>query len=275
MGKDNVELKLHLDVPDEELIINTDSQRIKQIFTNLLSNALKFTEKGFVEFGYRLQEEGFILFYVKDTGMGINKEKLRYVFDRFTKVSANKTKLYGGTGLGLSITKHLVEYLGGEIWVESEENIGSTFKFTHPFEKQQVNIRYEEHLPVPDISELLKGISVLVAEDEEINFLFLKETLTQAGADVDWAKNGQEAVEKAKESDYDLVLMDMKMPVLDGYDATKTIKKYNPDIPIIAQTAYALPDEQQLGYEAGCDDYMSKPIDPIRLISLIQRILNR
>ncbi len=275
MGKDNVELKLYLDVLDEELVINTDSQRLKQIFTNLLSNALKFTEKGFVEFGYRLQEEGFILFYVKDTGMGINKEKLRYVFDRFTKVSANKTKLYGGTGLGLSITKHLVEYLGGEIWVESEENTGSTFKFTHPLEKQQVNLRYEEHLSVPDISELLKDVSVLVAEDEEINFLFLKETLTQAGADVDWAKNGQEAIELAKESDYDLVLMDMKMPVIDGYDATKIIKKYNPDIPIIAQTAYALPDEQQLGYEAGCDDYLSKPIDPIRLISLIQRMLNR
>ncbi len=275
MGKEKVDLKLYLDIINEEPVINTDPQRFKQIMTNLLSNALKFTDSGYVEFGYKLQEDNYLLFYVKDTGMGINKEKLRYVFDRFTKVSANKTKLYGGTGLGLSITKHLVEYLGGEIWVESIENKGSTFKFTHPFEKHQANTHSEEHLSLPDISDLLKDLSILVAEDEEINFLFLKETLNQAGADVDWAKNGQEAINLAKENNYDLVLMDMKMPVVDGYEATKKIKEFNATVPIIAQTAYALPDERQLGYEAGCDDYLSKPIDPINLIRLIQRFLSR
>lgn len=275
MGKKNVELKLHLDLINEEPVISTDPQRFKQIMTNLLANALKFTENGYVEFGYKLQKDNFLLFYVKDTGMGINKEKIRYVFDRFTKVSANKTKLYGGTGLGLSITKHLVEYLGGEIWVESKENEGSIFKFTHPFEHLQHENHPSEHNSLPDITGVLENILVLVAEDEEINFLFLKETLNQAGADVVWAKNGQEAINLVKDKMYDLVLMDMKMPVMDGYEATKIIKKSYPDLPIIAQTAYALPDEQQLGYESGCDDYLSKPIDPINLISIIRRILNR
>jgi len=275
MGKDNVELRLHLDLNDDEPVIKTDAQRLKQILTNLLSNALKFTDKGFVEFGYKLQKNNFLLFYVKDTGMGINKEKLKYVFDRFTKVSASKTRLYGGTGLGLSISKHLVEYLGGKIWVESVENEGSVFKFTHPFEHQHAKIQGKNYSSSSITAELLDNVNILVAEDEEINFLFLKETLTQSGANIDWAKNGEETIELASKNNYDLILMDMKMPIIDGYDATRKIKKIKPSVPIVAQTAYALPDEQKLGYDAGCDDYLSKPIDPILLIKLIKKILGK
>ena len=275
MEKENVELRLNLAIKNEEPIINTDVQRLKQILSNLIGNALKFTEKGFVEFGYRLQDDEHLLFYVQDTGMGINKEKIKYVFDRFTKVSAKKTKLYGGTGLGLSISKHLVEYLGGKIWVESEENKGSIFKFTHPFKINQIKIKPDKRFSITNINKILENIKILVAEDEEINFLFLKETLTQSGAIVDWAKNGKEAVDLNQNKDYDVILMDIKMPIMDGYEATKEIKAQKPESLIIAQTAYALPDEREMGYIAGCDDYLSKPIDPINLIKMIKQHLDK
>lgn len=273
MDKNKIKLTLEIGVKEPDFILITDPQRLKQIFTNLLGNALKFTEKGTVEFGYHVKNEKFLQFYVKDTGMGIKKEKLKYVFDRFTKVSANKTKLYGGTGLGLSISKHLIEHLGGKIRVESVENKGSKFIFTHPYKKYFSETTESYIETTTTIEDLLKNTNILVAEDEEINFLFLKETLHQSGAKVDWAKNGQEAIDLALNKEYDLILMDMKMPVMDGYDATKKIKKIKPNTPIIAQTAYALPEEQKIGYEAGCDFYLSKPIDPINLINILLKYL--
>lgn len=273
MDKNHIELKLNIGIQEADFLINTDAQRLKQIFTNLLGNALKFTEKGRVEFGYQVKDNDFLHFYVKDTGMGINKEKLKYVFDRFTKVSAGKTKLYGGTGLGLSISKHLVEHLGGEIWVESIENKGSNFIFTHPYQKHLYDQIINKPENLDSFDAMLAKATILVAEDEEMNFLFLKETLIQSGAKVDWAKNGKEAVEQVENKEYDVVLMDMKMPVMDGYDATKKIKSMKPGLPIIAQTAYALPEEQKSGYEAGCDFYLSKPIDPINLINTLKKYL--
>ncbi|MEN8119175.1 MAG: response regulator [Bacteroidota bacterium] len=273
MDKNKVDLALEIGVKEPDFILNTDPQRLKQIFTNLLGNALKFTEEGSVEFGYQVKNKNFLEFYVKDTGMGIKKEKLKYVFDRFTKVSAKKTKLYGGTGLGLSISKHLVDHLGGKIRVESVEDKGSKFIFTHPY-KKYFSETTESHIETKTTIEyLLKNTNILVAEDEEINFLFLKETLRQSGANVDWAKNGKEAVDLAINKEYDLILMDMKMPVMDGYDAIKKIKPIKPNTPIIAQTAYALPEEQKIGYEAGCDFYLSKPIDPINLINTVRKHL--
>lgn len=273
MDKNQINLKLEIGVKESDFILNTDTERLKQIFTNLLGNALKFTEKGYVEFGYHVKDEKFLEFYVKDTGMGIKKEKLKYVFDRFTKVSASKTKLYGGTGLGLSISKHLIEHLGGKIRVESVEDKGSTFIFTHPYEKHFSETTKSSIDTTTTFEKLLKNAKILVAEDEEINFLFLKETLLQSGAKVDWAKNGQEAIDMALNKKYDLILMDMKMPVMDGYDSIKKIKSIKPHTPIIAQTAYALPEEQKIGYEAGCDFYLSKPIDPINLINIIKKYL--
>jgi len=274
MDKMQIDLKLNIGNNEPNFILKTDPQRLKQVITNLLGNALKFTEKGIVEFGYHIKNEQFLQFYVKDTGMGIKKEKLQYVFDRFTKVSASKTKLYGGTGLGLSITKNLIEYLGGNIWVESIENEGSSFFFTHPYNKQLADDKEAKPESINKINKVLKDIIILIAEDEEINFFFLKETLRQSGAKIDWAKNGKEAVEMALNNDYDIVLMDMRMPIMDGYDATREIKKVKPKLPIIAQTAYALPEEQKIGFEAGCDFYLSKPIDPFVLIKMIKKYLS-
>jgi len=273
MGKEDVELILNKAINNETLNINTDKQRLRQIFTNLLGNALKFTDKGYVEFGYKLKSDNELIFYVKDTGLGINSEKIKYVFDRFTKVSAKKTKLYGGTGLGLSISKHLVERLGGEISVKSKENEWSIFEFTHPFKHNlikenpiEINISKKEDF-------FLKNKKILIAEDEEMNFIFLRETIIPSGAQIDWAKNGKMAVDLAKKNNYDIILMDIKMPIMDGYEATNIIKKTDPKIPIIAQTAYAIPEEQKSDYETDCDFYLSKPIDPQILIKTIKKFI--
>lgn len=274
MGKEHLKLSLKKSISHAGFSILTDSQRFKQILTNLLGNAIKFTEEGEVSFGYEVKSDTELLFFVKDTGLGINKEKLQYVFDRFTKVSASKTKLYGGTGLGLSITQHLVELLGGHIWVESTENKGSTFYFTHPYQGITNEIT-QELTNKPKIEKMsLEDTHILIAEDEQMNYFFLQEALLPTGVNIQWAKNGLEAVQFI-ESDkiFDLVLMDMKMPIMDGYEATAKIKQLKPDIPVIAQTAYAMPEEQKKGYQAGCDFYLSKPIDPSVLIETIQRYI--
>jgi CheY-like chemotaxis protein len=239
-----------------------------------LGNALKFTEKGSVTFGYKIRDNENLLFFVKDTGLGINPQKIEHVFDRFTKIAASKTKLYGGTGLGLSITKHLVEQLGGEIWVESVEEKGSTFYFLLPHQGVDKQLFLEDTTQVKAEKMSLKNAKILIAEDEQMNYLFLQEALQPTGAILTWAKNGKEAVNYI-ESDipFDIILMDMKMPIMDGYEATQQIKKLKPDISIIAQTAYAMPEEQKKGYQAGCDFYLSKPIDPVILIDTIMKYL--
>jgi PAS domain S-box-containing protein len=274
MGKDEVDILLTKGVDNLNFAILSDGQRLRQVLTNLIGNALKFTEKGSVSFGYKIRDNENLLFYVKDTGLGINPEKINYIFDRFTKIAANKTKLYGGTGLGLSITKHLVEELGGKIWVESSVDKGSTFYFLLPH--QGVNqLENQEVIEKKSPGKMnLENASILIAEDEQMNYLFLQEALIPTGAKLTWVKNGKEAVDIIKNNEiFDLILMDMKMPVMDGYEATRLIKEFKPEIKIIAQTAYAMPEEQKKGYLAGCDFYLSKPIDPLVLIDTIKKHL--
>jgi len=276
MGKDLVELKLEKAIDNLNFSILTDIQRFKQIFSNLLGNAIKFTETGSVTFGYEVKDQQFLLFYVKDTGLGINPAKIEFVFDRFTKVSAGKTKLYGGTGLGLSITQNLVEMLGGKIWLESVESKGSDFYFTMPYHGVQNESIIENIIKSEYFSASLNDRIILIAEDEQMNYFFLQEALSSTGISIIWAKNGLEAVNYVKSNNnIDLVLMDMKMPIMDGYDATIKIKELNPKLIVIAQTAYAMPEEQKKGYQAGCDFYLSKPIDPSLLVETINKyILN-
>lgn len=276
MNKEHVELILDTSIKDNAFAIETDIQKIKQVLTNLLSNALKFTEKGSVTFGYKLQNKNELLFFVKDTGLGINKNKIKYVFDRFTKVSAEKTKLYGGTGIGLSICKNLVEKLGGSIWVESVENKGSTFYFIIPFEEeelQNINNTITENNSDDTIIDL-SNATILIAEDEMVNYLYLEELLSITNVKIIWAKNGKEVVNYVdNNSNINIVLMDMKMPIMDGYDATIKLKKIRPKLPVIAQTAYALPDELELAFSAGCDAYISKPIDAKELMDVVTKYI--
>ena len=273
-GLMNLKLYLKEGVSDENIQILTDGHRLKQIFINLVGNAVKFTDRGFVEFGYTLLDNQFVRFYVKDTGIGLPKGKEDEIFDRFAKYNNDKEKLYGGTGIGLSIAKHLVELMGGEIWVESEPLVGTTFYFTLPFHKIEAK-------SVPGKASSSKknvynweGKTFLVAEDEEDNFRYIEVALSLSNASLIWARDGKEAVEIFKKVDnIDLVLMDIKMPLMDGYTATREIKKINKDVPVIAQTAYALSEEKDKSLAAGCDDYIAKPISYEDLLGTIHKFV--
>jgi len=251
-----------------QIKFNTDPLRLRQIFTNLLSNALKYTDKGSITFGYNYEEvlQGKpICFFVEDTGVGLNGDNKEMIFDRFYKMEEENLKFYRGAGLGLTISKNLVNLLGGKIWVDSEVGRGSKFYFDFPLEDISVVDQGRNKVDTEIDYELLRGKTILVAEDEEINFIYIDELLKKYGTKVLHARNGQEAIDMFKQfPEIDLVLMDIKMPVLDGYEATRGIKKLR-SVPIIAQTAYALAGEKDKIIDAGCDDYLSKPIKPVSL----------
>lgn len=256
------DLRLNRVISDETFSIVTDPYRLKQIFNNLISNAIKFTDQGFIEFGYEIKDSNKLIFYVKDTGTGMPKEKVNIIFERFGQIEDSSNKNQSGTGLGLAISKKIVELLGGEMFVETEESKGSKFYFTLPYKEQ--NIRkavVDKSTDGSDDSKILNDVNVLVAEDEEMNFFFLEEVLISFGAKVLWAKNGEEAVEYVKSDDIKVILMDIKMPKIDGYEATKIVKEIDQDIIVIAQTAYAMADEKEKSFEKGCDYYLTKPID--------------
>ena len=271
----NVELKIKLPKNDDPVIF-TDEHRLRQILANLLSNAVKFTETGYIEFGYKITKENFYEFQVKDTGVGINPDKTGLVFDRFRQVDGSPTRKHGGTGLGLAICKNLVKLLGGNIWVNSEPEKGSTFYFTIPLHHDKT-IKVSSTLTVneeitTDIS--FKGYTILIAEDELINYTYLELLLKKNGATLIHASNGKEALEViTQDPTVDLVLMDIKMPMMNGYEATKLIKIQRPALPVIAQTAYAMEEERKKCLDCGCDDYISKPIEPSVLFKKIKYFL--
>lgn len=258
-------------VPKYNSYVTTDPRRLQQVLINLISNAFKFTSHGSIEYGCSLVD-GFIEFYVRDTGIGIKKEDETIIFERFMKVDHGKDVLYGGTGIGLSISNAIVETLGGKIWVNSEYNNGAEFKFTIPIlirhkKEKEVNI---EDFSFPDYSNK----TILIAEDEPYNYQLIKILLSHTGANVIWANDGQETIDLLNMySNIDLILMDIKMPVKDGIEATKEIRKKNKKIPIIAQTAYAQTGDRQKTMAAGCNNYISKPIEQKKLFEIISKYL--
>lgn len=275
---DEVEIIWNKRDKDDRVKLFTDPLRFRQIFTNLLGNALKFTDKGSIEFGYDLIEEGetkVIRFFVKDTGIGLSEKNKDIVFNRFFRIENDSMRLYRGAGLGLTITKSLVDLLEGKIWVESELGKGSTFYFTFPVSDVELinNIDLSDKKEI-DFSRWV-GKTILVAEDEDINFIYIDEILKRYKLKILHAHNGQEAVQLFKENRHivELILMDIKMPVMDGFEATEQIKLLSPDTPIIAQTAYALAGEREKIIDAGCDDYLSKPLKPKGLILAISKYI--
>ena len=242
---------------EPDISIHADSARFKQIMAILIDNAIKFTEKGVVEFGFVYPDNEHIEFYVKDTGIGINKEFKEIVFERFSQIDDSTTKEYSGAGIGLSVAKHLVEKHDGSIWFESTPGKGTTFYVKLPhFNDKQDSI---ESFQFDNYN--WENKTILIAEDKKINYEIIKETLSITDADLLWAKNGLEAIEIVKQKDnIDLILMDIQMPGMDGYESTRKIKEINKDMIIIAQTAYALPKDSIKCFEAGCDDYIAKPI---------------
>lgn len=259
---------------ENNFLIKSDPFRIKQIVSNLISNAIKFTDYGEINFGYQLNQ-GEILFYVKDTGIGMPSDKIEIVFERFRQIEDSSVRNYGGTGLGLSITKNLIELLGGKIWLESEEKKGSVFYFTLPVKDMRFLDGHKPSGALVTEDYNWKGKTILIAEDDDSNFKVLKEFLTKTGVELIRAMDGQEAVEifETKSAKIDLILMDVHMPRLSGYEATKLIKKKNPEIPIIAQTAYAMSGEKEKSLQLGCNDYISKPLDKKLLFSKISRMI--
>ena len=260
-------------IPEESknLIIKSDANKVKQILTNLTSNAVKYTFEGSIEIGCDLQN-GQIEFYVKDTGIGISEKEQQQIFETFYRGEQALSCAIRGTGLGLNIAKELVNVIGGTIGVDSEVNSGSRFYFSLPVDKSlKKNPEYLSHITkLKNLSEC----TILITDDEPINFQYLEAILKGMFKRIDHARNGQEAVEMVSINRYDLILMDLKMPVMGGIEATKIIKEKFPAIPIVAQTAYSLPEEIELAYASGCNDFISKPIRKETLMEIINKYVS-
>ena len=265
--KKNISLTIVFPSLPKSLIIETDTIRFSQIVNNLLSNAIKFTEKGHVEIGYQLSGVE-IRFYIKDTGLGVAPENRIRIFERFRQAEPTRDRLFGGTGLGLAISKSLVEMLGGRIWVESKPSEGACFYFTLPLVDSCLpDVKKIEHNEVQNWSKY----TVLVAEDEDYNFMYLSEILTKNKINVLRAVNGNEAVTYCRtRPDINLVLMDIKMPGLTGYEAAREILAFRPKLPIIAATAYAMSSEANQSLQCGMVAHLSKPINRDELLNLLK-----
>jgi len=266
-------------LPVKEAIIKTDPEKVYAILTNLVKNAIKFTHKGSIEFGYNLKptEPVELEFFVKDTGIGIRQEHKKFIFDRFRQGNESLTRNYEGSGLGLSISKAFVKMLGGKIWVESEEGKGSVFYFTIPYNVEPEEKNVIKNVVSADRAEnQIKDLKILIAEDDEGSEKLITMAAKIFGKEVLKARTGVEAIEACRNNpDIDLVLMDIKMPEMDGYEATRQIRQFNKDVVIIAQTAYALTGDREMAIEAGCNDYISKPIKKAELMALIQKYFNK
>jgi PAS domain S-box-containing protein len=253
-----------------------DDTRLKQVLRNLLSNSLKFTARGAIEFGF-CRKDGVVEIYVKDTGRGIPKAQHPFVFDRFRQGDEGTTRQHGGAGIGLSLSKSLVELMGGTIRFESKWRKGTTFYISLP-ETGFVPIEKIKHRESSDIFKLTNdwsGKTILIAEDEEISFQYLQTLLLPTKVNIKWVRNGQDAIDSYNQyPEISLILMDIKMPLLNGIDATRVIKSKNSRMPIIAQSAYTQSGERQRCKDAGCDDFIAKPVSINKIKSLLERFLD-
>ena len=271
--KPKLELKFVPNKKLNKLSFETDNTRFRQILYNLISNAIKFTETGEVEIGYKVvyyELDSFLQFYIKDTGIGIGEENLDKIFKRFTQV--DNSGIREGTGLGLSITKAIVELLQGRIWVESALNKGSAFYFELPFKLQDGEEKMQDNSTGLKKKDF-EGIIIYIAEDDLSSYLLLEEYLEDTGAVIKRALNGLKLVEMIKTETPDVILLDINMPVMNGYQVIEKIRESHPRLPVIAQTAYAMQNEKKAILAAGCNGYISKPIKKPDLIKQISIVL--
>ena len=256
-GKNSIELRVSVDKDLKETKIMTDERKLNQILSNLLENALKFTSRGFIEMGCHREGE-FVKFYVNDTGMGIDEVNHGVIFEKFRQVDASATRQFGGTGLGLTIAKTLVELLGGKIWVKSKVGEGSTFYLTIPYKEKSVSEKFHD-MELGDLN--WKGKNILVVEDDYTSYLYFENLLEPTNANVFHAPSAEKGWEIYINHDIDLILMDVRLGGSSGLDLTRKIREHNNTIPVIAQTAYAMSDDRRKCLDAGCNEYMAKPID--------------
>ncbi len=271
--KKGIDLSFSRRLPDDQAEVYADDLKLQHILKNILSNAIKFTSCGTIEFGYSLKGD-FLEFFIKDTGIGIDEKFHSRIFGEFCHADTSVGRKYGGTGLGLSISKGYVELLGGKIWVKSTPDVGSVFYFTIPFKplkfiSSAAYLRYET-------LNRLDGAKVLIAEDEELCYFYLKEIFRTFCPVLLHASNGSEAVEICRNNpDIVLAVMDLKMPVMDGFKAVEEIKKFRPQLPVIAETAYAFQADIDKAFAAGCDDYITKPVKRSILLEKIVDLLSK
>ena len=255
--------------------VETDKVKLNQVLTNLLSNAFKFTDTGSVSFGYQLIENS-LQFYVKDTGIGVDDDLQNKIFDRFSQGNLNLSKQHKGTGLGLAITKKIIELFNGKIWLNSSDQ-GTTIYFTIPYVKSKtplISSVIEEQKPSIQVKN--KEITILVAEDEEYNMMYITELFSITNFKIIEANNGKKALELAQSNpDIQLVLMDIKMPVMDGNEAMKEIKKLRPSLPVIALSAFAMESDKTRALGLGFDAYLTKPLDRKLLFQLIEKFAKK
>jgi PAS domain S-box-containing protein len=272
LNKPFLKLIASSDKENPNLNFKTDPFRLRQILSNLIGNAIKFTDDGYVEFSYKVVSQQQIEFYVKDTGVGLTREELDLIFERFKRSPNSDERNIKGTGLGLTIAKDLVELLGGEMWVESSPGHGTTFFFTLPY------LKITKPIP-PDTRESLEsaynweGKTFLIVEDDIHSMNYLTELLKKTRVAILQASSGDQAVELCKTHHPDMVIMDIQMPCMDGIEATQMIKQMDARLPVIAQTAFAMAGDKERITQAGCDDYLTKPIDSKQLLPRINDLL--
>ena len=272
----NIDFRLIKPKTPTKFNIVTDDIKLKQVIINLLTNALKFTERGSVTFGFEIDEENELInFTVKDTGLGIDEDNHKNIFDRFKRVDSDISIKVGGLGLGLAITKAYIDLLGGTISLESKVGEGSTFYFSIPLQYSKV-----EHITVKPINniEIQKsdGETILIAEDDNINFLLFQKMMQNKNYKIIRAMNGQQAVDICLNNpNIDLVLMDIKMPIMTGFEAMEQIRPMRPNLPIIAQTAYSSSEDKIKIEEAGFNGYLTKPLNRENLFEMINKYLDK
>lgn len=273
-NRKGLSLLLKPSISVDNLTVNTDNHKLHGILTNLIKNAIKYTNKGSVTLGYSIKNN-FIEFFVKDTGIGIPKNRLQAIFNRFEQADIDDANVFEGSGLGLAIAKAYTNMLGGKISVESTDGIGSTFKFTVPHNRKETIEMEKQSDYIENTTSRIEHLNLLIVEDDIVSSYFLETILEKDFKKINIVENGIEAIEYCKNNqEIDLVLMDIKMPIMNGYEATKEIRKFNKELLIIAQTAYALHGDKEKAIEAGCNDYIVKPINKELLLKTIDKLIN-
>lgn len=273
--KSNIELIFQIPEEAHHDVIFTDPYRLKQILNNLFINALKYTEIGHIEVGYNIINDSKIEFFVSDTGPGIPVGQIKNIFKRFNFVEETTNANASGSGLGLSICKDLALLLGGDVTVKSVEGQGSVFTVTLPYDKIKIPLVKSTPRPSAPVRYNFSGTTIMIAEDTPYNYEYLYSILQKTGASIIWAKDGIDVLKLFKGSKVDIILMDIQLPEINGYEATAQIRKSHPNLPIIAQTAYAMTEDRQKCMDAGCNEVLVKPIRMDDVLSTVAKYLNK
>jgi CheY-like chemotaxis protein/anti-sigma regulatory factor (Ser/Thr protein kinase) len=268
----DIQFRLNGRVPD---LIHSDPLRLRQILLNILGNAVKFTEKGSIEVTYEVAD-GKLKITIKDTGMGVAPEQRKYLFQSFSQVDSSATRRYEGTGLGLVLSRQLARILGGDVELtDSAVGKGCTFVVSFAFEPGNSVSATPQHPPLTlrnlDQAQQLKGMTILIIDDVEDNRLLIQRLLSRRGAQVDLASSGYDGIRMAQEKHYDIILMDIQMPLMDGYTATRTLRESGYQKPIIALTAHAMKEDRDRCLQAGCNDYLTKPIQVETIVNTLTK----